>query len=300
GDFNTGSNREFEPDPWDSRLFDFPIVTQGYSADNKTIFDIHGLLLYTGIWTHSLQPQHIFNEELFKKSVGSPQNHPNPYWKKSINGNQGLYNSFKYTLSEVRKNFPYLQFVSAQEAVQKTKDWNKATYQHQEKNGIYQVKKENSKANDHFWFTYVPDSTAIEISKYLTKNSISFYRSPLLDGYLYQLKTKNPSISLPYHYKKNSRHSSEEDFLNILKKYKEYLSGKMTFKNPYEAVDFNIKRGAVDQMVPLLMEIVQKDSVFKPKDWEDLYKYLSWEDNIQDFWTLLHENYRSRPSRKHT
>src|SRR5699024_1553809 len=131
-------------------------------------------------------------------------------------------------------------------------------------------------------------------------NSISFYRSPLLDGYLYQLKTNNPSISLPYHYKKNSRHSSEEDFLNILKKYKEYLSGKMTFKNPYEAVDFNIKRGAVDQMVPLLMEIVQKDSVFKPKDWEDLYKYISWEDNIQDFWTLLHENYRSRPSRKHT
>ena len=60
GDFEEGGNREFDPEPYNDYFFDYPRISSGYFFEKDDIMNIESLYLFTGIWTHFVHPDDVF------------------------------------------------------------------------------------------------------------------------------------------------------------------------------------------------------------------------------------------------
>ncbi|HYW34429.1 MAG TPA: DUF2194 domain-containing protein, partial [Balneolaceae bacterium] len=118
GHKKTGGDREFAPDPYVPGFFDYPRITSGYRLSKVQNFNFQGLYLLTGIWTHFVHPDDVFQ-------LGLSRNRDSLGWRKSRNRDYGLYQVFKHRIRLIKKIYPMMRFLPAKKAVPKVEAWKR-------------------------------------------------------------------------------------------------------------------------------------------------------------------------------
>ncbi len=112
GRFEKGGNREFEPEPWNPKLFDIPRLTDGYHLDPYMRYVMISELGMMGIWTHFIHPDDV---------VHTPANYPDaPYhrnpnywpWRGDNTGERnGFYYRLLHWLDFAKTFYPWLRYI---------------------------------------------------------------------------------------------------------------------------------------------------------------------------------------------
>lgn len=299
GDYKVGQGREYDWDFWNKNIFDFPRVTAGFIMNDNETFNGKSMFLYTGIWNHFVHPDDIFQipeGSGLGKGDYEFRNKESRFWRKTRNGKLGLFPEFKQYVIQAKQDFPFMDFVSAKVAAERTKAWRQAIYQYTPKDEGLQVEQTNIAGNKvRVWFSYTPTQYAGELTAYLQKENIKFYRIPWLDGFMYQIKTKNPKLVLPN--RLNFKPQNDYKLLvgQLLTNYDNYKSGKIIFKNILEELNYRIKNGENKEVVRLLKAKIASDPEFNVEDWDNLYKYMAWTNQTPEFWNVLENRYKSIP-----
>jgi hypothetical protein len=116
-EFESGGDRDFGPEPWNSDLYWMPRVTDGYFLGDAEKLKMIFQLALMGVWTHSLHPDDV---------IDTPENRPtsprvrNPEalpWRGDRSGRQdGLYYQIDEWLAYAASNYPWLRFMRTEDA----------------------------------------------------------------------------------------------------------------------------------------------------------------------------------------
>lgn len=124
--FEEGGFREFGPDPWAEQIFDMPRMTYGYflTAENRLMM-LGGLNMF-GVFTHFIHPDDVLhNPENYPpgelppgtEDLGGYRNLDSLPWRGDYDGGQdGFYYQLESILDFNQRNFPWLRYLSTQQA----------------------------------------------------------------------------------------------------------------------------------------------------------------------------------------
>ncbi len=122
GNFDVGQNREFGPEPWNDKLYSIPRVSAGFLIDNYTKTIILSEIAMLGVWTHFIHPDDVIytldeveNPELVRNWFYLP-------WRGK--NREGLYFKFREWLINLKKNYPFLRFMTCKEAYDEIKKFD--------------------------------------------------------------------------------------------------------------------------------------------------------------------------------
>lgn len=104
----------FGPHPQHSHFFSLPRVSWGHEMDAEQQFLTTDLLANCGVWTHMLHPDDILETEVPPGTDYTPRNPFKKNWRTS--GNSSLLSDFSQWLGYVKKNYPWLKFMTASKA----------------------------------------------------------------------------------------------------------------------------------------------------------------------------------------
>lgn len=205
GDVEDGGSREFGVDPYNSKLFDYPRITSGFSMRENSLFDQHGMQLLTGVWSHFVHPDDVFQIVQRDADDFESRNPDELGWRTTDGEARGLFSEFKKRISYTRKQYPFLRLVSADYGAKIVQDWldSSTKYYENQKNYLIQVippvrytSKAPNKEEKH-WFMYVQKSDKKVIEDFLIENVKGYSFSKFWDGYLYQFYSNENILVIP-------------------------------------------------------------------------------------------------------
>ncbi|WP_313807775.1 DUF2194 domain-containing protein [Flavobacterium sp.] len=297
GEKRNGGNREFDFDPYEPELFDFPRISSGFYVDDDLKYTIYSLYMYTGIWTHFLHPDDIFDikgkDHILLDQSYDFRNYDNLGWYKTPNSNRAMFPEFDKLLTTMRRDFPQIRYLNAKESGLLTNDWRASYFNHKSENGVYVVQKmkpEESEFDEQHWFMYGTSKNTSEIEKHLKSIRASFKKSPYLDGYLYSIRTDKPYISVPDFNIKNKESSSDLASVaqNVKQEHRVFLmEASRIAKEDLWYADYD-KNLALE--IESLRKQILSNPKIDPKVWIKYAEYLSWKDNADEVWRLLEEH----------
>ncbi|HOD11275.1 MAG TPA: DUF2194 domain-containing protein, partial [Flavobacterium sp.] len=126
GDFKEGGNREFDFDPLEPKLFDFPRTASGFYMKEDANFALNSVYLYTGIWVHFVHPDDIFQipgEKNMSQGNYSLRNTESLGWYKTKNSDRAMYPLFKGLIKGMTQRYPQLRFVNGVDGGFLVNDW---------------------------------------------------------------------------------------------------------------------------------------------------------------------------------
>ncbi len=206
GELELGTGREFGYEPYapDDRLFDYPRISSGFSMNENSLFEQQGMQLLTGIWTHFIHPDDVFQVSQREEDEFRSRNPLKLGWKTHPVYGYGLYHVFRDRVLFTNERYPTLRYLAGNEAGAITEDWQNSFVLHKENqynrtfipllNPGYESK---SNQEEHYWFAYVSEANAEEFEEELAHNNVDFSISKLWDGALYQFSTKQDSLVVP-------------------------------------------------------------------------------------------------------
>ena len=300
GVVHEGEGREFDIDPYNKKLFDYPRVTFEYLLDNQKQFTKESLYLFTGIWTHFVHPDDVFQikDASNKKTAGNYgyRNALGLGWHTSKDGSPGLYPRFRNLLASHKKTFPKSRFLKASDAAEIVNNWRSSSYNHLENNELYTVKKKGeSNLLLHYWFAYTSNSNLREVETFLKNNKITYSKTPLLKGYLINATTKLPGITLPNIKPLLKDENTYESHL-VYKKYTEYLEAKKSMNDDTFIVkkEYNEEEEFVKEM-NFLKEQMFLNKVIDTTYWNRFARLNNWKDKSEVVWKNLDSFHQLQP-----
>lgn len=300
GRFNEGGNREYDYEPYNNNLFNFPRISSGYILDDEAEFNILSLYMYTGIWSHFIHPDDVFqiDNKSNSKSKGNFEyrNKDNLGWVTSKNGTPGMFPRFKNHINGMKSLFPLMRFLKVQDAAKQTKEWRYSNYTHSNNGSSYKVSSKNNKLKNNYWFTYVKQSHHNQFEKHLKNKKLSFTKTECLEGYLYNIKTSAPSIEvlkLTPNIKVDSYASINKSMLKKLNAYKNIFAN--TSEN--QSIDQLVLTDELDKVIEVLMEEIDHGDITDFEQWNTLQKYLSWENRSIEVWQLLNAKFLEKKAK---
>ncbi|MGB3143383.1 MAG: DUF2194 domain-containing protein [Maribacter sp.] len=276
--FEKGGNREFDPDPWNNRFFDFPRVSNGYEIGPDHEWNIESLYLYTGIWSH------FINKENTKK------------W--SLDNR--IIDAFDSYLSDYKNRHPFTRFLNASQSSGMTINWRYAAYSHTVSNGFYEVESYDarSKSGSNYWLMYVDRAKESFMDESLENETWEVKKVSLLQGSLYSIKTTEPFISVL------DVGGTDPTFLEddevIVNNVFEELKFFSMLKNSMFSFEDQLVRYDVDDQLIMATNLIEgylrinpglnTDMVLKYAD------YMVRQDKKAQLWKTLDEFYSKSPS----
>jgi len=289
GDFEEGGGREFDPEPYNYHFFNFPRISSGYAMNSTREFNQQSLYLYTGIWTHFIHPDDIYQipgDEPLESAGDYTLRNINSYgWRVSEDGSPGLLPRFRNYIQEVKETFPLIRFLKVSDAAKITKNWREDTYEFSETENTFQVaaQAENSGNNENFWFAYTSIEKQSKMADYLGNNKLKYSKTAFLDGFLFNIQTSKKQLSLPKFKDDNSVNSLSA----LLQDYKAYLLVK-----PSE----NFEDSNISKEITELKSKIAASEDYNREDWLALFQYLGWENRQNEIWPLLEQKYNKDKS----
>jgi len=200
GTFSEGGDREFGPEPWNNRFFNFPRISSGFLFGPEEQYNIASHYLYTGIWTHFIHPDDVFQIEK-DETAGDfrLRNWEGLGWRRTP-GREGMYARFSRVLTELRSRHPMMRFMTATEASETTAKWRYAYYEHLPFDDYYTVGTENfrqDQSHRQFWAVFVRPENREVFQGSLEEQQISYQDVVFLDGHLYTMESPDHFITLP-------------------------------------------------------------------------------------------------------
>ncbi|WP_419212545.1 DUF2194 domain-containing protein [Maribacter sp. X9] len=278
GDLDKGGNREFDPDPLNSRFFDFPRLSSGYTISPKEKWALESTYLYTGIWSHTLKAQDIID---------------------SGNSEEALLN-FKKHVVDYKKRHPYIQFLGAKKSTEATMDWRYQSVRHLIFEGQYEVSSSiNADANkDSYWLMYVDSKNDGKLKKSLNDEQIDFESVPLLNGFLYNIKTKSPSITVPDIRPeiRNLTGTTSSLISKMNNEYKQFNKSKQTLVPLKEKIDRLVAEEKNEKASELMEELFEGNKFINTQQIVAYAKFMKERGKEKELWEQLNKLYLANPS----
>ena len=299
GELSDGENREFDFDPYNKNLFDYPRITYGYYLNNIQKYSQESAYLYTGIWTHFVHPDDVYQISTHKDGTQGDYESRNPLnlgWYKTNGKNVGMYSEFTNYLKGMTKLFPQIRFMNAGDAANIVLDWRASNYNFNSKNGIFTVeelKPQESISNKQYWFMYVSSENTDKIETALKNQVVRFSKTPFLTGNLYTIFTNISKLSLP----------DLNYFTDFERKQAIEIARVQTqqFKENVTKYELALKLDAIDSDKLQKLEIAElkRKMISEAKidylTWNKYTKYMNWEDKGESVWKLLEEQCKKYP-----
>ena len=289
GDFEDGGGREFDPEPYNPHFYNFPRITSGYDLSAENQFLQHSLYLYTGIWSHFIHPDDVFqvpsDNNLSHGDYGF-RNSQRLGWRTSKNGKLGFLPIFRKHLQKTKKIYPFIKYETVINAATHTEAWRKSKVDYSFKEDSIRVNSTWQAPVKH-WFMYASSHRKDSIENFLKQKNSEYSTREFLQGVLFNIKTKENKLILPFHKSNISKNLSDED--HILSAFEEYIQ------------DSNQENDEVDIPVKVRIANLQQKlnaSSLSLEEWLDFYKYLGWENREFEIWPLLEKSFLQKPSRK--
>ncbi|RNC85451.1 MAG: DUF2194 domain-containing protein [Balneola sp.] len=207
GDIESGGGREFDYEPYspDDRIFNYPRITSGFSMEENSLFQQQSMQLLTGIWTHFIHPDDVFQVQQREEDEFISRNPLGLGWKSHPVYKYGLYHVFRERMLWTNERYKGLRYLSAKDAGAITEDWHNSFVFHdvtQSERVLipfttpgYQ-KRSELEAGD-YWYSYVSEENSFEFEESLENQSIEYQRAPLWEGSLYQFESYLDSLVVP-------------------------------------------------------------------------------------------------------
>lgn len=300
GETFDGGNREYDFDPYQHDMFDYPRISSGFHIDDNTKYNLQSLYLYTGIWNHFVHPDDVFQiPSPFNKSAGGFDLR-NPHgmgWKKTKGKNGGLYHELDNYLQEFTSTFPQSRFYNAKKGGVIAYNWRASRFNHKTMNGYYFVDKlnpEKSGLNSQYWFMYGTTENAENIELQLKTIAVIYSKTKYLDGYLYSIYTNDPSIKIKDY---REYREKELDFIysNINKEYYTFLAKVDEFDKGDVGVDAEEDKLAIE--IIALKKRMLSEAEIDYQTWNQYAEYMSWEEKGVEVWELLGKHCSKNPSK---
>jgi hypothetical protein len=302
GETFEGGNREFDYDPYSNEFFDYPRITDGFCLTDDQQYDQQSLYLFTGIWTHFVHPDDVFQiPSKNNKSAGDfDLRNPLGYgWHKTKGKSKAMYPEFKKYLKELTTTFPQMRFLNANDASKIVIDWRASRYIHKTENGVYVVDENNpdEKPKQH-WFMYGSPENADKIETQLKNQAVLFSKTPLMDGYLYAIHTNKPKLSvIDFNYKDENQKTIQAQINQIVKSdYNKYIEAVKKFKAGAIWVDDYDEKFKLELLT--LRNKMLNEPIIDSITWNKYAKYRSWENRGEEVWELLENHIVKHPSPK--
>ena len=299
GELSDGENREFDFDPYNKNLFDYPRITYGYYLNNVQKYTQESAYLFTGIWTHFVHPDDVYQTSNHKDATKGDYDSRNPLnlgWHKTNGKNVGMYSEFNNYLNKMTKSFPQMRFLNAGEAANIVLDWRASNYNFSTKNGIFTVeelKPEESISDKQYWFMYVSSENTDKMEASLKNQVVRFTKTPFLTGNLYTIFTTASKLSLP-----DLNYFSEYERKQAIETAKVQT---IEFQENIKKYQLALKRDAIDSDILLKIEIAElkqkmvSEAKIEYLTWNKYAKYMNWDDKGGSVWGLLEEHCKKFP-----
>jgi len=200
GDVEDGSGREFSTEPYTSELYNYPRISSGFFVNEENLYTMQSLYLLTGIWTHFVHPDDIFQisqVRIFGKYHFAPRNELLLGWHKSRNYDYGLYEAFRNHLVYMEQTYPLTRYKAAKDAVPEVKQWNDLQLKREEGKNFSYITTLNKKNSTSWWFVYVDKSNMSRLEQYINRYADEYVKTPFWNGELIQFSTERDSLALP-------------------------------------------------------------------------------------------------------
>ncbi|ESU24886.1 hypothetical protein FEDK69T_04400 [Flavobacterium enshiense DK69] len=288
-----GGDREFDFDPYEPELFDLPRISSGFYVDPDLKFTMYSLYMYTGIWTHFLHPDDIYQIPATKISHGQYdlRNYDGLGWYKTPNSDRAMYPEFDKLLQTIRTDFPNIRYLDARESGLMTNDWRASYFNHKSVHGMYTVEKmkpEESEFSEQDWFVYSAMDKVSRIEEQLKRQGANFKKVAYLDGYLYSVRTNKSRITLPDF--RADLQSSNLDLVaaNVRNEYKKFNEEVARLAKEALWVDDSDEKLALE--IEALRQRMITEPKIDPKVWNQYTEYLSWDERAEEVWAMLDEH----------
>lgn len=304
GELDHGANREYDFEPYNKDIFDYPRNTDGFYLDDDKKYSQQSLYLFTGIWNHFVHPDDVYQiDNPLNKSQGNfdLRNAKNLGWRKTNGKKEGMLSEFSDYLGEIKGLFPQIRFLNAGEGAPIVNDWRASKFKHTSDDGRYTVEElnpEKSLSDKQYWFLYSNFENVTKIEAGLRKEAATFSKTPFLEGYLYSVYTAKSKLTLrDLHFKnpgeitaaKNADKKVQED-------YKRYTANAYKFNTGgfvEPEVDDSDKKHKME-LASLKQKMISETKI-DSVTWNKYAKYMSWDDRAGEVWKLLEEHCVKHP-----
>lgn len=290
GNIKNGSGREFNPDPYDNRIFNYPRVCSGFYLSDKKYFNQQSVYLFTGIWTHFVHPDDILqmpggnkDDDKFEK-----RNSLSLGWYDADKGNTGMYYRFIDLLDKHKNTYPLSKFYTANEGASITSKWRANSYKHEITENLYKITNINNLENgSKNWFVYVSEANTSNISEYLNKNNLLFSKTELLEGYLFQIQSNKSELKLPLLIK--IRNSQDQSILIAYQRFKE---ASLINKSEVIAHEEVASESLIDKIKRTKKDLFNQEILDSVK-WNEYAKLKAWQEKPNEVWQDLESYYNT-------
>jgi len=304
GDKEEGGDRDFDPDPYNDYFFGYPRITSGFDLQEIDLLTMESMYLYTGIWTHFVHPDDVFQipDESNKETSGHFEfrNRNNLNWNSSKN-KIGLFDRFKNEVVSFKKRHPYSRFLNATESSDLVKDWRYAYFTHLQQNGNYIVDSDYFPSGDvPLWLTYVNEENDEIIEDYLKEQQLEFQKRTLLNGHLYSIKTEDALLSLPNLMIKGENYftSNAEALAYVREEAILYLEDQKILLPLSQNVEELVAEGKLKAATDLLELKISENAKLTRQQWEDYATYMVWQKRGKEVWPVLEKYYQKNKSKR--
>lgn len=297
GDRSEGEDRDFDFDPYNDKIFDYPRISSGFTLEDYHRYNLQSMYIYTGIWTHFIHPDDVYQIKkgfINKNSIYGLRNKENRFWHKDLPGKKSLYSMFDDYLNDFNTLYPLSRYLTVKEAAPIVMDWRKSGYIHSQDEKQYTVEKQTiTKTKANYWFVYFEKENVEKAEAEIKEQAIRYHSIDFLDGKLFQIESKNAhlSFSLPI---VNHKHSKQKEN-TVVEEYNTYqVQQDAYFKGRNNEKDFleKIEKEKKELLAKMLIE-----SQINYEIWNKYANYLSWNNEGEKIWTLLSKHYKVYPSK---
>ena len=296
-----GGDREFDFEPYDATLFDYPRLTAGFYMDEDKKFSQQSMYLYTGIWTHFIHPDDIYQiNSASNKSKGNfdLRNYKNLGWRTTKGKKGGMFYEFDNYLKEITELFPKIRFLNANTAGNIVYNWRASSFKHTEIANNYTVERVNQEnTNGQYWFLYASQANVPSIDQQLKNQKAIFSKTVFQKGFLYTILTPKGKLSIQNIAQREALSKGElvSEMSKLKKNYSNYLIAfkkNYNYINGYSLNDNKVKGG--QEMVALKNKVLL-DAVIDYPTWDKFSTQMSWTNKAGEVWKMLKDKCEKDP-----
>jgi hypothetical protein len=301
GDFKDGGNREFDFDPLEPKLFDFPRTASGFYLKEEANFALNSVYLYTGIWAHFVHPDDVFQipgENNMSQGNYALRNTEGLGWHKTKNSNRAMYPSFKQLIKEMKERYPQLRFVNGTDGGYIVNDWRASKFLHTSGNGYYLVQElnnEESISEKQYWFLYGSNENSGRIEAQLKKEGAVFKKTPYLEGNLYSVFTTVSKLKMIdlYHVSQLDENALAEIQKDVKAKYAIFNARVLAYKKEQLGID------TYEEDLRKEIAVLKQKMLLEPKidaaTWNKYATYMTWDEKGNEVWKMLDQHVAKYP-----
>lgn len=294
GELEEGGDREFDVDPYEKNIFDFPRISSGYYLTDEERYLKESTYLFTGIWSHFIHPDDVYqipNKSNIKtRGDFSYRNGLELFWKKTNKkGLKGMFQTFDDVLTKHTKTYPHTKFITVKDAGDLVVDLRKNDFKHIKDDKFYSViNMGNSSKDKQDWFVFAAGENQEQLANYLTKKNIKFHKTPIHNGFLFNISKNSKDLKIPVF--RNSNNIRET--LAAVTKYENYTAETAEVEvQPLEPL--NLKEEALLSRTNVLNE-----KGFTKKAWLHYLEKCIWLEKEKLFWQDLDAKFNNYPTKE--